>query len=54
LHPHLELERTMVHVPRIKPGDFVAWHCDSKSTLSPPNIILSFPCTSKTVRTGLC
>ncbi len=30
LHPHLELERTMVHVPKIKPGDFVAWHCDSK------------------------
>jgi hypothetical protein len=31
LHPHLELERTMVHVPEIRPGDFVAWHCDSKS-----------------------
>lgn len=30
LHPHLELERTMVHMPKIKPGDFVAWHCDSK------------------------
>ncbi|OAA45422.1 DUF1479 domain protein [Metarhizium rileyi] len=29
LHPHLELERTMVHVPEIKPGDFVAWHCDT-------------------------
>ncbi|PNY25829.1 Uncharacterized protein YbiU [Tolypocladium capitatum] len=29
LHPHLELERTMVHVPNIKPGDFVAWHCDT-------------------------
>ncbi|PHH91414.1 hypothetical protein CDD83_557 [Cordyceps sp. RAO-2017] len=29
LHPHLELDRTMVHVPRIKPGDFVAWHCDT-------------------------
>lgn len=33
LHPHLELERTMVHVPEIKPGDFVGWHCDSKSHL---------------------
>jgi hypothetical protein len=31
LHPHLDLERTMVHVPTIKPGDFVLWHCDSKS-----------------------
>ncbi|KND86824.1 Uncharacterized protein YbiU [Tolypocladium ophioglossoides CBS 100239] len=29
LHPHLELGRTMVHVPNIKPGDFVAWHCDT-------------------------
>ncbi|CAI0655841.1 unnamed protein product, partial [Colletotrichum noveboracense] len=28
LHPHLELERTMVHMPKIKPGDFVAWHAD--------------------------
>lgn len=32
LHPHLELERTMVHVPQINPGDFVAWHCDSRYT----------------------
>lgn len=30
LHPHLELDRTMVHVTEIKPGDFVAWHCDSE------------------------
>lgn len=30
LHPHLDLERTMVHVPSIRPGDFVAWHCDSE------------------------
>lgn len=30
LHPHLDLEHTMVHVPRIKPGDYVVWHCDSK------------------------
>jgi hypothetical protein len=29
LHPHLELDTSMVHVPKIKPGDFVAWHCDS-------------------------
>ncbi|KAJ6024937.1 Protein of unknown function DUF1479 [Penicillium herquei] len=28
-HPHLELETTMVSVPRVEPGDFVAWHCDS-------------------------
>lgn len=28
LHPHLELDSTMVHVPQVKPGDYVAWHCD--------------------------
>jgi hypothetical protein len=28
-HPHLELEHTMVSVPRVEPGDFVAWHCDT-------------------------
>lgn len=28
-HPHLDLLNTMVHVPRIAPGDYVAWHCDT-------------------------
>ncbi|CAK7213906.1 hypothetical protein SCUCBS95973_001957 [Sporothrix curviconia] len=28
LHPHLELARTMVHVPQVSPGDYVVWHCD--------------------------
>ncbi|KAJ6109045.1 hypothetical protein N7486_001279 [Penicillium sp. IBT 16267x] len=28
-HPQLQLETTMVPVPRVEPGDFVAWHCDS-------------------------
>ncbi|TDZ40804.1 Uncharacterized protein CTRI78_v010093 [Colletotrichum trifolii] len=28
LHPHLRLDSTMVHVPRIRPGDFVVWHAD--------------------------
>jgi hypothetical protein len=36
LHPHLQLKDTMVHVPKIKPGDYVAWHCDSKSFLPLP------------------
>jgi hypothetical protein len=27
-HPHLELETTMVSMPRVEPGDYVAWHCD--------------------------
>ncbi|CAG8195092.1 unnamed protein product [Penicillium olsonii] len=29
LHPHLQLKKTMVHVPKIAPGDYVAWHCDA-------------------------
>jgi hypothetical protein len=29
LHPHLDLPNTMVHVPRVRPGDYVSWHCDS-------------------------
>ncbi|WVQ79010.1 hypothetical protein IAT38_001102 [Cryptococcus sp. DSM 104549] len=27
-HPHLELGRTMISVPRVKPGDQAWWHCD--------------------------
>lgn len=33
LHPHLRLENTMVHVPEIRPGDYVAWHCDSEQKI---------------------
>ncbi|KAE8451171.1 hypothetical protein EG329_004843 [Mollisiaceae sp. DMI_Dod_QoI] len=29
LHPHLELGKTMVSVPDVRPGDYVAWHCDT-------------------------
>ncbi|KAI3318091.1 DUF1479 domain protein [Xylariaceae sp. AK1471] len=29
LHPHLELDTSMVHMPQVKPGDFVVWHCDT-------------------------
>ncbi|KAG6853314.1 hypothetical protein C0991_005240 [Blastosporella zonata] len=28
LHPHLELEKTMMSVPKVYPGDTVFWHCD--------------------------
>ena len=28
-HPHLMLEDTMINLPRVEPGDFVAWHCDT-------------------------
>ncbi|KAH7915082.1 DUF1479-domain-containing protein [Hygrophoropsis aurantiaca] len=27
-HPHLRLDKTMVSVPTIQPGDQVYWHCD--------------------------
>jgi len=28
-HPHLELADTMVSMPRVTPGDFVVWSCDT-------------------------
>jgi hypothetical protein len=34
LHPHLDLKNTMVHIPKINPGDYVVWHCDSKCPLT--------------------
>ncbi|KAJ7918667.1 hypothetical protein B0H13DRAFT_1992415 [Mycena leptocephala] len=27
-HPHLRLNKTMVSMPRVEPGDQVYWHCD--------------------------
>lgn len=29
LHPHLDLARSMVHIPTVRPGDYVVWHCDT-------------------------
>ncbi len=29
LHPHLNLEQTMISVPKVFPGDMVFWHCVS-------------------------
>ena len=29
LHPHLDLANTMVHIPTVRPGDYVAWHSDT-------------------------
>ena len=29
MHPHLALEKSMVHIPTLQPGDYVVWHCDS-------------------------
>jgi hypothetical protein len=29
LHPHMLLEKSMVGIPPVKPGDYVFWHCDT-------------------------
>jgi hypothetical protein len=29
LHPHLKLQQSMIHMPTVRPGDYVAWHCDT-------------------------
>ncbi len=29
LHPHLKLQQSMIHMPKVRPGDYVAWHCDT-------------------------
>jgi hypothetical protein len=29
LHPHLNLPSSMVHMPKVNPGDYVSWHCDT-------------------------
>ena len=28
LHPHLLLDKSMLGIPPVKPGDYVFWHCD--------------------------
>lgn len=28
-HPHLKLDKTMVSLPKVSPGDLVLWHCDA-------------------------
>ena len=29
LHPHLGLNMSMIHVPRVEPGDYASWHTDT-------------------------
>jgi hypothetical protein len=29
LHPHMLLEKSMVGIPPVRPGDYVFWHCDT-------------------------
>lgn len=28
MHPHLQLEKSTVGIPPVRPGDYVFWHCD--------------------------
>ena len=34
VQPHWALSTTMVHIPKIRPGDYIAWHCDSECPIS--------------------
>lgn len=29
LHPHLQLNRSMIPIPHLDPGDYLVWHCDA-------------------------
>ncbi|KAF4339095.1 DUF1479 domain protein [Fusarium beomiforme] len=29
LHPHLQLHRSMIPIPKLEPGDYLVWHCDT-------------------------
>ncbi|EAQ93462.1 hypothetical protein CHGG_01697 [Chaetomium globosum CBS 148.51] len=35
LHPHLQLDRSMVPVPHLEPGDYLVWHPDLIHAISP-------------------
>ncbi|KAK9367096.1 hypothetical protein V1509DRAFT_567418 [Lipomyces kononenkoae] len=34
-HPHLQLEHAMTPMPKVQPGDYVAWHCDTIHSVDP-------------------
>ncbi|KAL7275504.1 hypothetical protein RUND412_001562 [Rhizina undulata] len=34
-HPHLRLEKTMTPLPRVNPGDYALWHCDTIHAVDP-------------------
>jgi hypothetical protein len=37
LHPHLDLARSLVSVPRLEPGDYLVWHPDLIHSITHPN-----------------
>ncbi|KAF3920430.1 hypothetical protein ABW20_dc0104358 [Dactylellina cionopaga] len=34
-HPHLQLQHSMVSAPRVEPGDYLLWHCDTIHAVDP-------------------
>ncbi|KAF3931501.1 hypothetical protein ABW19_dt0205266 [Dactylella cylindrospora] len=34
-HPHLQLQHSMVSAPRVEPGDYLVWHCDTIHAVDP-------------------
>ncbi|KAK0731420.1 hypothetical protein B0H67DRAFT_639819 [Lasiosphaeris hirsuta] len=38
LHPHLQLDRSLVSVPRLEPGDYVIWHPDLIHVANGPHV----------------
>nr|XP_019012115.1 uncharacterized protein I206_02957 [Kwoniella pini CBS 10737]OCF50896.1 hypothetical protein I206_02957 [Kwoniella pini CBS 10737] len=55
-HPHLELNRTMVSMPRVEPGDQAWWHCDmihsveSTHNGTEPSSVLYIPAVPLTIQ----
>ncbi|KAF4958566.1 hypothetical protein FGADI_2263 [Fusarium gaditjirri] len=50
LHPHLQLHRSMIPIPKLDPGDYLVWHCDTVYALDrlrrpdiPPTTIIYLP-----------
>ncbi|KAI5917853.1 DUF1479-domain-containing protein [Camillea tinctor] len=59
LHPHLRLDRTMVPVPRVEPGDYVIWHPDLVHATDPVHLggsdasVIYLPCCPLTQTNAL-
>ncbi|KAJ4003230.1 hypothetical protein NW752_012175 [Fusarium irregulare] len=50
LHPHLQLNRSMIPIPKLEPGDYLVWHPDAVYALdrrhrlnTPPTTIVYLP-----------
>ncbi|EPS40662.1 hypothetical protein H072_5481 [Dactylellina haptotyla CBS 200.50] len=39
-HPHLQLQHSMVSAPRVEPGDFLLWHCDTIHAVDPISLVV--------------